>query len=183
MAEPTTPEEIIERLGEAADAADANNLTLRHFIQGAEGDQVELDDGSTIPTLRGTIAEIRETAGQRRMVITYSVNDLLRYEMKSEPLFGALLGEAVMVDKNLTASLFRLNIAPVQQVSFEIMIGASRFDVLFEAGQQVGQIINGSEDILRFPRGTQLETYLSGYSRDASQFRLSLELLIDNDAV
>lgn len=181
MAEPTTPEEVIERLNAAAEAADDNNLILQHFIQGDATEEVVLEDG-TIPTLRGVIEEMRNQAGQRRMVFTYSVNDLTRYEMKAEPLFGALLGEAVKVDKALALSLFRLNVAPTAQVSFEILAGGTRFDVVFNAGQTVGTVVNPSADIVSFPRGTNIEVYLTGYARSSSQLRMSLEFLIDYPA-
>lgn len=174
----TSPEEVIERLNEAADDTEASNLLLRQFIQGQPDEVVALEDGN-IPTLRGLLEEVRNRAGSRRFNINFSVNDLTRYEMKAEPLFGAFIGEAVVVDKALSSCIFGLNVAPTSEVSLQINIGAYRFDVVFAAGSKVGTVVGGSDDLIHIPRGAALEVTLNSYARGSSQLRLMMELMIE----
>lgn len=175
--DPKTLEEAIDRINDASEVAEDNNLKLQQFIQGAVGDQVELDDGA-IPSLRGLIQQVRNQAGVRRFNITYSVNDLTRYEMGAEPLFGVVLGEDVTFSKNLGGCFWRLNVAPTQETSLKVMIGANRFDVVFAAGSHEGTVVGSPDDLIQVDRGTQVEVSLAGYARGAAQLRLTMELLI-----
>jgi len=173
----TNPEEVIQRLNEAAADTEASNLLLRQFIQGADDEVVELDDGN-IPTLRAMLEEIRNRAGSRRFNINFSVNDLTRYEMKAEPLFGAIIGEDIIVDRALSSCVFKLNTAPTADVALQINLGEYRFDVVFAAGSKVGVVQNASEDLVNVSRGAALEVSLNSYARGAAQLRLMMELMI-----
>ena len=173
----TNPEEVIERLNAAAEDTEASNLLLRQFIQGGQDEVVELDDGN-IPTLRNLLEEVRNRAGSRRFNINFSVNDLLRYEMKAEPLFGAIIGEDVVVDRALSSCIFRLNTAPTADIALQITLGENRFDVVFAAGSKVGVVQNGSAELINVPRSSALEVSLNSYARGAAQIRIMMELMI-----
>lgn len=173
----TSPEEVIERLNAAAEDTESSNLILRQFIQGGQDEVVELEDGN-IPTLRNLLEEVRNRAGSRRFNINFSVNDLTRYEMKAEPLFGAIIGEDTIVDRALSSCVFKLNTAPTADIALQINLGDNRFDVVFAAGSKEGVVQNGTADLINVPRGAALEVALNSYARGAAQLRIMMELMI-----
>ena len=175
----STQTDILQRQSEAVQGLEDNAARLHQFLNGAVDDTVTTADGQEIPTLRGVIAAAREQVGFRTYEISYSVEDLLRYQRNSQALFRTLAGTKVIVPARLEGSAFSLETSTGAAVRFSMAFGTlATYVIEFAAGTNDGVVISGPEVEVEVPKGTKIALTCTTGAYTAAGFFMTSKLRV-----